>query len=58
VLEDPSWNGAIAVAMGGEGSVAANGFWAALNIVTTMWYPYLFIIDKFYVSHKICTYCH
>lgn len=37
VLEDAAWNGAIAVAMGGEGSVAANGFWAALNIGTTWW---------------------
>jgi len=45
VLEDPAWNGAIAVAMGGEGSVAANGFWAALNIVTTLWYPFLFFIE-------------
>jgi 2-oxoisovalerate dehydrogenase E1 component len=35
----------MAVAIGGEGSVAANGFWAALNIVTTMWYPYLFFIE-------------
>jgi len=45
VLEDPGWNGAIAVAIGGEGSVAANGFWAALNIVTTLWYPFLFFIE-------------
>ena len=45
VLEEPEWNGAIAIAMGGEGSVAANGFWAALNIVTTMWYPFLFVIE-------------
>jgi 2-oxoisovalerate dehydrogenase E1 component len=45
VLEEPEWNGAIAVAMGGEGSVAANGFWAALNIVTTLWYPFLFVIE-------------
>ena len=45
VLEEPEWNGAIAVAMGGEGSVAANGFWAALNIVTTLWYPFLYIIE-------------
>jgi 2-oxoisovalerate dehydrogenase E1 component len=45
VLEQAEWNGAIAVAMGGEGSVAANGFWAALNIVTTMWYPFLFVIE-------------
>jgi 2-oxoisovalerate dehydrogenase E1 component len=45
VLEEAEWNGAIAVAMGGEGSVAANGFWAALNIVTTLGYPYLFVIE-------------
>jgi 2-oxoisovalerate dehydrogenase E1 component len=45
VLEEPEWNGAIGVAMGGEGSVAANGFWAALNIVTTLWYPFLFVIE-------------
>jgi 2-oxoisovalerate dehydrogenase E1 component len=45
VLEEPDWNGAIAVALGGEGSVAANGFWAALNIVTTLWYPFLFFIE-------------
>jgi 2-oxoisovalerate dehydrogenase E1 component len=45
VLEEPEWNGAIAVAMGGEGSVAANGFWAALNIVTTLGYPFLFFIE-------------
>lgn len=45
VLEEPDWNGAIAIAMGGESSVAANGFWAALNIVTTLWYPFLYIIE-------------
>jgi 2-oxoisovalerate dehydrogenase E1 component len=45
VLEDPEWNGAMAIAMGGEGSVAANGFWAALNIVTTLWYPFLYFIE-------------
>ena len=45
VLEEPGWNGAIAVAMGGDGSVASNGFWAALNIVTTLWFPYLFFIE-------------
>ena len=45
VLEESEWGGAVAVAMGGEASVAANGFWAALNIVTTMWYPYLYVIE-------------
>ena len=45
VLEDPGWNGAIAVAIGGEGSVATNGFWAALNITTTLGYPLLFFVE-------------
>jgi 2-oxoisovalerate dehydrogenase E1 component len=45
VLEEADWNGAIAIAMGGEGSVAANGFWAALNIVTTLWFPFVFLIE-------------
>ncbi len=45
VLEESEWNGAIAVAMGGEASVAANGFWAALNIVTTLWFPYVYVIE-------------
>ena len=44
-LGDAAWDGAIAVAMGGEGSTAANGFWAALNIVTTRELPYLFFIE-------------
>lgn len=39
------WDDAIAVALGGEGSTAANGFWAALNIVTTRNLPYLFFIE-------------
>jgi 2-oxoisovalerate dehydrogenase E1 component len=45
VLGEPGWGGAIAVAMGGEGSVAANGFWAALNIATTLTLPLLFFIE-------------
>jgi 2-oxoisovalerate dehydrogenase E1 component len=45
VLQDKNWQGALAVAMGGEGSTAANGFWAALNIVTTRNLPYLFFIE-------------
>ena len=39
------WDGAIAVAMGGEGSTASNGFWAALNIATTLNLPVLFVIE-------------
>lgn len=39
------WEGAIAVACGGEGSVAANGFWAALVMATTLKLPMLFAIE-------------
>ena len=45
VLDEPEWEGAIAVALGGDGSTAANGFWAALNIVTTLNLPMLFFIE-------------
>lgn len=45
VLGDKEWDKAIAVAHGGEGSVAANGFWAALNIASTRKIPMLFFIE-------------
>lgn len=45
VLSDQSWHGAIAVAFGGDGSIAANGFWASLNIVTTLQLPMLYVIE-------------
>ena len=45
VLEEPEWQGALAAAMGGEGSTAANGFWAALNIATPLRLPMLFFIE-------------
>lgn len=45
VLQDDSYKGAIAVALGGDGSTAANGFWAALNVATTQKLPYLFFIE-------------
>jgi 2-oxoisovalerate dehydrogenase E1 component len=35
----------IAVAHGGDGSTAANGFWAAVNIATTQRLPILFYIE-------------
>ena len=44
-LNDEGWNGAIAVALGGDGSVATNGSWAALTIATTMELPMLFFIE-------------
>ncbi|GAB4577723.1 MAG: transketolase C-terminal domain-containing protein [Anaerolineales bacterium] len=45
VLGEASWEGAVAVALGGDGSVAANGFWAALTIATTLRLPMLFFIE-------------
>ncbi|MHC4471077.1 MAG: alpha-ketoacid dehydrogenase subunit alpha/beta [Planctomycetota bacterium] len=46
VLGEKEWEGAIAVANGGDGSVATNGFWAALNIATTSRLPLLFSIEN------------
>ncbi len=45
VLKDESYRGAIAVALGGDASTATNGFWAALNIATTLELPMLFFIE-------------
>lgn len=39
------WHGALSVAMGGDGSVASNGFWSALTIATTLKLPMLFFIE-------------
>ena len=35
----------VAVAHGGEASTATNGFWSALNMVTTERLPFLFFIE-------------
>jgi 2-oxoisovalerate dehydrogenase E1 component len=45
VLGDSDWQGAIAVAHGGDGSTASNGFWSALNIASTQQLPMLFFIE-------------
>jgi 2-oxoisovalerate dehydrogenase E1 component len=45
VLGDASWNGALAVALGGEASVATNGFWSALTMATTLELPMLFYVE-------------
>lgn len=45
VLGDSSWKGAIGVVLGGEGSVATNGFWSALTIATTLSLPMLFYVE-------------
>jgi 2-oxoisovalerate dehydrogenase E1 component len=44
-LQDARYRGAVAVVLGGDGSVASNGFWSALNIATTRKLPMLFVIE-------------
>lgn len=44
-LKDKEYNKAIAVILGGDGSVATNGFWSALTIATTQNLPVLFYIE-------------
>jgi 2-oxoisovalerate dehydrogenase E1 component len=45
VLNQPEYGGAIAVVLGGDASVATNGFWSALTMVTTLSLPMLFYIE-------------
>jgi 2-oxoisovalerate dehydrogenase E1 component len=45
VLKDASYDGAIGVVLGGEASVATNGFWSALTMATTLSLPMLFYIE-------------
>jgi len=45
VLGDASYDGAIGVVLGGEGSVATGGFWSALTMATTLKLPMLFYIE-------------
>jgi 2-oxoisovalerate dehydrogenase E1 component len=45
VLGDARYRGAMAVVLGGEGSVATNGFWSALTMATTLRLPLLFYIE-------------
>ena len=44
-LEETALDGSIAVILGGDGSVAANGFWSALTMTTTLKLPVLFVIE-------------
>jgi len=44
-LRDASYAESIAVALGGDGSVATNGFWASLTMATTLKLPMLFYIE-------------
>jgi 2-oxoisovalerate dehydrogenase E1 component len=45
ILGQAEWQGAVAAALGGDGSTAANGFWAAINIASTLRLPMLFFIE-------------
>ncbi|MGH7024434.1 MAG: transketolase C-terminal domain-containing protein [Candidatus Dormibacterales bacterium] len=44
-LKDRDFDHAIAVALGGDASVATNGFWSALTMATTLALPMLFYIE-------------
>lgn len=44
-LEEEEYEAAISVILGGDGSVATNGFWSALTIATTQNLPVLFYIE-------------
>jgi 2-oxoisovalerate dehydrogenase E1 component len=44
-LKDKSYAGSIGVALGGDGSVATNGFWSSLTMATTLKLPMLFYIE-------------
>jgi 2-oxoisovalerate dehydrogenase E1 component len=44
-LGDQDYAGDIAVVLGGDGSVASNGFWSALTIATTQQLPMLFYVE-------------
>jgi 2-oxoisovalerate dehydrogenase E1 component len=45
VLGDREWDGAIGVVLGGEGSVATNGFWSSLTMATTLSLPMVFYVE-------------
>mgnify|MGYP005852062109 CR=1 FL=1 len=45
VLQKSEYEGAISVVLGGDGSVATNGFWSALTMATTQNLPLLFYIE-------------
>ena len=44
-LGDAEYRHSMAVVLGGDGSVATNGFWSALNTATTQRLPMLFFIE-------------
>jgi Pyruvate/2-oxoglutarate dehydrogenase complex, dehydrogenase (E1) component, eukaryotic type, alpha subunit len=44
-LKNNDWNDAIGLVLGGDGSVATNGFWSALTMATTLSLPMFFYIE-------------
>ena len=44
-LKDETYKDSIAAILGGDGSVATNGFWSALTIATTQKLPVLFYVE-------------
>ncbi len=44
-LGEAEWQGAMVAVLGGDGSVATNGFWSALTLATTLNLPLLFVIE-------------
>ncbi|MEO8448584.1 MAG: transketolase C-terminal domain-containing protein [Gemmatimonadota bacterium] len=45
VLQDSSYRGAIGCVLGGDSSVATNGFWSALTMATTLELPMVFYVE-------------
>lgn len=45
VLKETAYRGALGVVLGGEASVATNGFWSSLTIATTLRLPMVFYIE-------------
>ncbi|MCX7552499.1 thiamine pyrophosphate-dependent enzyme [Marinicella sp. S1101] len=44
-LNDTEWDEAMGLVLGGDGSVATNGFWSSLTMATTLELPMLFYIE-------------
>ena len=44
-LDEDEYSNAISVILGGDGSIATNGFWSALTMATTLHLPVLFFIE-------------
>ncbi len=44
-LKNSDWDGAMGLVLGGDASVATNGFWSALTMATTLSLPMMFYIE-------------